>query len=38
MLTAEGDPSPHFTHQQIMRVLSGILLCIFPERRSTRRW
>src|SRR5271169_3795332 len=29
MPTAEGDPSPHFTHHQIMRVLSGILLCIF---------
>src|SRR5580658_180100 len=24
------DPAmPHFTHQQILRVLSGILLCIF---------
>src|ERR1700754_4845877 len=24
-----GDDSPRFTHQQILRVLSGILLCIF---------
>jgi EmrB/QacA subfamily drug resistance transporter len=29
MQAAEGDPSPRFTHQQIMRVLGGILLCIF---------
>src|ERR1700744_3469066 len=25
----DGDPLPRFTHQQILRVLGGILLCIF---------
>src|SRR5277367_5419137 len=29
MPSAEAEPSPRFTHQQILRVLSGILLCIF---------
>ena len=28
-MPADGDAPPRFTHQQILRVLSGILLCIF---------
>jgi EmrB/QacA subfamily drug resistance transporter len=28
-MQAEGDAPPRFTHKQILRVLSGILLCIF---------
>ncbi|MEJ0020124.1 MAG: MDR family MFS transporter [Acetobacteraceae bacterium] len=29
MQVADGESPPRFTHQQIMQVLSGILLCIF---------
>src|ERR1700684_4428798 len=28
-MPADGDAPPRFTHKQILRVLSGILLCIF---------
>ena len=28
-MQADDDAPPRFTHQQILRVLSGILLCIF---------
>jgi hypothetical protein len=28
-MQTQGDATPHFTHQQILQVLSGILLCIF---------
>jgi EmrB/QacA subfamily drug resistance transporter len=28
-MQADGDAPPRFTHKQILRVLSGILLCIF---------